>query len=259
MVSLAGLFTGYGILKARQLNGYYLPTNIYVQFGDAYNHKIAYYSGILSSTSGTTVGYREYRDVGTKTILLAYCTKKKAWTFSDKGDSCDFFAKSPETLSYDVTTISNSDWQVRDAFKQLQPFDKFSLVARDCVSSCKSKNCTDDGFCVCARDQFGMDCEFTDICLELSTDLRFAAFPGTAGGEKKVEYYNTNFDDDGYRHYLWAHVGNEKHAVSNQYEALADPTTGGYVKVYNMPVSVLLGQPIGNASLHPDANMPFCE
>ena len=33
LMVLGGLFTGYGILKKRQLNGFYLPTYVYVQFG----------------------------------------------------------------------------------------------------------------------------------------------------------------------------------------------------------------------------------
>ena len=81
-LAMIGLFIGYGILKKRQLDGYYLPNYLYVQFGDAYNPQIPYYSGILSSGNVRTSDYRQYNDLGTGNILLAYCHKEKAWTFS---------------------------------------------------------------------------------------------------------------------------------------------------------------------------------
>lgn len=215
LVTMMGLFAGYGVLKQMQLDGAFLPTFVYVQFGDAYNKKIPYFSGILSSGDVRTVGYRNYRDLGTDNILLAYCYEKKAWTFSDADDPCDFFAKSYETNSYDVTSIHDSEWEVLDSIDRLQPFQSFSLVSRDCDSDTCQGTCGSNGLCQCPHDKFGMDCEFTDVCPELAVDVRLDPFlPVLEFGEFEVTAF----------------------AVSDSFRLLEDPTTKEYARVYNMPV-----------------------
>jgi hypothetical protein len=194
---LGGLFTGYGILKKRQLEGFYLPTNIYgkstticisllkvsltvlnpVQFGDEYNPKIPFYSGILTSGKKRTADYRQYRDIGTRDVLLAYCNKEQAWTFSDNNDPCDFFAKSRTTETYDVSNIASSEWSVLDSIDRLQPFGSFSLVERDCDRDICQGTCGADGLCECTHDEFGMDCEFMNVCQDIGIDFRLGAFP----------------------------------------------------------------------------------
>lgn len=214
-LSLTGLFLGYWIIKSRQLNGYYLPTYIYVQFGDAYNPKIPYYSGIMTSGNLRTTRHREYRDMSTGNILLAYCHDKKAWTFSQENDACAFFAKSYQTETFDVTTIHDSQWEVLDSIQRSQPFDSFSLVSRDCDPSSCQGSCV-DGLCGCPHDSFGMDCEFSNVCPKIFVDERFDLFPQA---------------------YLKDRNGrSEATAISNEFALLQNGVSKEYVRVYNMPV-----------------------
>lgn len=208
LLALLGLYFGYGILKKRQLDGYYLQTHIYVQFGDAHDPTIPYYSGIFASRDGYAQNHRIYHDVETNTMSLAYCYTEGSWTFSKGSDPCKYFAKSSSTGTFDVTSIPDSAWKVVDANNKTQPFDTFSLVGRDCdPESCRGK-CV-EGLCECPHDLFGIDCEFSNVCPELITDKRFTPFPVLS-------------------HSQWA--GD----VSHDFELLK--TGGEYVKVYNMPV-----------------------
>ena len=102
LVALAGLFTGYGIIKEKQLNGQFLQTNVYVQFGDEYRPNLSYYSGVFQSTLERTSSRRKYRDTATGTILLGYCSVEGVWTFSweEDDDSCNYFAASAKTRSF---------------------------------------------------------------------------------------------------------------------------------------------------------------
>ena len=209
-LALVGLFIGYAWLKSMQLNGRYLQTYLYVQFGDSHNPKIPYYSGLLSSDDERTAGHRQYRDVGTQDILLAYCYAESTWTFSDSNDPCEFFAQSPKTRSYDVTSIPGSQWVIKDSISRLSPFDSFTLIGRDCDKRICQGDCV-DGICICPVGRFGLDCEFTNICPELSINEGegLSPFPRASGSV---------------------------YAVSKSFKQFYNPATGDPVRVYNMPV-----------------------
>lgn len=207
-LALGSLFVGYGWLKAKQIRGDYLQTYLYVQFGDSYKVEMPYYSGLLKSDDYWTAGHRRYRDVQTREILLAYCDSDNAWTFSDTDDPCDFFAQSPPTRTYDVTSIPGDRWVIKDRINRVVPFIAFTLLGRDCDTEICQGECV-DGVCVCQKDQFGMDCEFTDICPELSINEMFDAFPKRSDGG-------------------WS--------VSKVFKQLLDPVTGDPLRVYSMPV-----------------------
>jgi hypothetical protein len=219
-LTMIGLFIGYGILKNQQLTGVYLQTYVYVQFGDAYNCKIPYYTGIMSSDAIWNSGFRRYRDI-TENILLSYCDMDNAWTFSfsDANSPCDYFAKSLPTATYDVTTISDVEWQVLDSDGRLQPFDSFSLVGKDCQTHTCKGTCGKDGLCQCEHDKFGLDCEFSDVCQELVLDGRFSAFQMVINDPS------------------WFHDDSTEDAIpGDKYSLLKDDETGAYVRGYNMPV-----------------------
>lgn len=213
--SLIGLFVGYGVLKARQVQGYYLQTHLYVQFGDAFDPTISFYSGMYSYTQVGSTGYRDYHDVATSTILLAYCKNERAWTFSrvDDDPCVDYFAMSSETTSYDVASLGDQGWMVRDSFQRMQSFDAFSLVGRDCDTLTCQGTCGPSGLCECSHDQFGLDCEFIDVCAELIVDNRFGGFPAMPLDPTDPEK-----------------------AISNAYQILRNETSGNYAKAYHMPV-----------------------
>ncbi|CAB9506373.1 Inherit from KOG: Notch ligand involved in the mediation of Notch signaling (By similarity) [Seminavis robusta] len=200
------LMCGYGVLKYRQLSGEFLQTAVYVQFGDEYNPKIPFYSGVLSAGNVRTTGHRKYWDIQTGTILLSYCSSEGAWTFSDTGESCDYFAKSLPTKTYDVTTIPDSSWEVLDSIDRLKPFEAFTLIGRDCDPNICQGGCV-EGLCKCSPHQFGLDCEFDSVCPKLVINTNHPQFPPMAG-----------------------------RAISDEFEILQNPTTGNFVKVYSMPV-----------------------
>lgn len=205
-LTLLGIFLGYAWLKTLQLDGYYLQSVLYVQFGDGYNPKIPFYSGFLSSGTARTRGHRKYRDTETQEILLAYCIEEKAWTFSVVNDPCKYFAKSYKTRSYDVTSIPDPEWQILDSYNRLQPFQSFSLVGRDCdPDNCRGE-CVEQ-LCVCPKNHFGTDCEFTNVCPEVVVNGAFQPFPSV----------NIN-------------------SISDEFHLLYNTGTGNSVRVYNMPV-----------------------
>lgn len=211
VLTMIGLEIGFGVLKTKQLNGDYLPTFIYVQFGDAYNPKIPFFSGVLEARETRTSGYREYQDVGTKGMLLSYCAGERAWTFTDVNDPCEYFAKSEQTDDYDVTNIPNNRWFVKDTIGRMNPFDTFALTSRDCNPNVCQGKCQ-DGLCVCPHDKFGLDCEFDDVCPYLVLDSRTLRLP--------TIIWDANW------------------LPAKEFEILTHNRSGEeeYVKVYNMPV-----------------------
>jgi hypothetical protein len=214
------LFLGYSIIKTKQLTGEYLQSHLYVQFGDAYNPKIPFYSGILSTEKTNNFHRREYRDIGTKQIKLAYCDKDRAWTFSDTEDACDYFARSRESDTFDVTQIPMNDWVIRDEFRRFKPFETFTLIGRDCDPDVCQGSCVNK-FCVCEGNQFGLDCEFTSVCPELVLNAETPPFTP-----------HTQFD---------VYYGELPAAISGRFELLKNEKTGKLLKIYNMPVSILVG------------------
>lgn len=217
-LALVGLFVGYGVLKSRQLGGDYLETYLYVQFGGEYNSKLPFFSGLLASSNTRQTVHREYRDLATGTILLAYCESERAWTFSEVDDPCVYLAKTQKTASYDVASIPMNSWQVLDSFNRLQPFESFSLVRRGCNPHSCQGDCV-NSLCVCPANRFGIDCEFFDVCPELVIDERMEAFPPI-----NSEYW------DGYE------TVRGTHAMSTEFSLLRNNATGSFVRVYNMPV-----------------------
>lgn len=214
-VALIVLYTLFAVVKVEQLEGKYLPTYVYVQFGDAYNPKIPFFSGILTSGNAWTALHREYQDLETGNITLGYCLEEKSWTFSDVNDACNYFAKSYETDSYDVTALHNSQWEVKDSIGRLQPFDSFSLVSRDCDAKTCQGTCGEDGLCGCPHNRFGMDCEFVGVCPDLLIDERFDPFP-------PIGIIEPN--------------GLKVFGFSDEFHLLLNLKTQKYVRVYNMPV-----------------------
>jgi len=214
LITLFGIFFGYSWLKSSQLEGKFLQTFVYVQFDDAYNAKIPYYSGILSSRVVKTKTRRQYKDIGTQTILLAYCSAEKSWTFSETNDPCNYFAKSRPTRTYDVTTIPDSEWQIQDSYERLQPFQSFSLVGRDCDPNICQGSCVEQA-CICPHDRFGLDCEFDSVCPEIVLDRKSKEFPALKAA---MTGYKKDF------------------SISDEFHLLVNETTGEYVRAYNMPV-----------------------
>lgn len=210
-LTLTILFVGYGVIKSDQVRGLYLPSYVYCQFGDGYNPTIPYFSGILTAVQERSLSHREYRDLGTGTLLLAYCPSEESWTFSKNDDPCDFIAKSYTTSVYDVSSIPWWEWEVKDSMGRLEDFDYFRIINRDCDPDACQGTCGASGLCECSQNQFGMDCEFDDVCPRLLADTRFNSFP-------TVDMNGT------------------KLPVSDDFQLLQNPKTSEYLHVYDMPV-----------------------
>lgn len=210
---LAMVFAGYAVIKHDQLRGNQLHSVLYVQFGDTYDSRISYYSGLFKAEYTYTAGHRRYTDIATNQVSLGYCSNEGAWAFTDHPeDPCNplyIFAKSETTKSFDVTSIPDYQWLIKDnSTDRFTLFGTFELVGRDCDSSLCQGECGEDGFCYCDDNRFGLDCEFEDVCQKLAISAIGGPFPPDPYG--------------------WA--------TSQSYELFKDPDTGKPVRAYNMPV-----------------------
>ena len=125
------------ILSQKQ-TGNYLCDSLYVQFGDAFVADLPYFSGayMMDPNGGMNAGRITYVEKATRgSQRFAFCEREMAWTLSNyrNEDPCVFYAKSPKTQTFDVTTLLPSSWFVRDdETGQFVPFDAFALVCNDC-------------------------------------------------------------------------------------------------------------------------------
>lgn len=179
-VTLAGLFTAYGVIKRRQLRGDYLPTHVYIQFGVAHNAELSMHSGLFVADHLVTTSYRSYTNER-KMLRLGYCEEHEAWVFNWVSNYKDgifdctinIFAMSSRTTSYDVASILPSEWSVKDESSNFVPFESISLISRDCNedSDCEHGLCK-SGMCVCGNDSFGIECtEHLENILMLCTSI----------------------------------------------------------------------------------------
>jgi len=147
----AGLMGGWGYIIDQQRLGTYLPSSIFVQFGDAFEPLLASFSGAYDASDilNRRLVYVE-RKRGAS--YIAYCESENVWIFSvfdEEYGLCEIWnIASAETKEYDITKIG-SDWSVAytnsagDVFRD--PFEWFTLSADDCKSG--DDDCNDYGKC----------------------------------------------------------------------------------------------------------------
>ena len=118
---------------------------MYIQFGDAYNPEMAYYSGQFHHQGfgwGDRKGNRVFYVDETETLQLAYCNTESAWTISWKiaSSPCEFLFKSQETETFDVVDVGGGSWSVKTDIGDV-PVDWLKLFCNDCNDEiCKPEN-----------------------------------------------------------------------------------------------------------------------
>lgn len=214
-----------------QRSGKYLCKKLLVQFGDGFRPDLPLFSGVYEQTGDLIADRAVYKNKKTGAIF-AYCQKKKVWTFAGPAkdieivngtinaiigndDPCDFWVKSQETETYDITETWKN-WQVFDYFSnQTLPIDHFILVCLDCdgrraTQSCSGHGQCIDNTCICENYRVGVACEYPFPYNKLALDQRSEPFPYVTGGS---------------------------HVPATSYDLLLDNSSSP-VMVYNQPVYV---------------------
>jgi hypothetical protein len=199
----------YAIVVLQQRSGKFLCKRIFVQFGDAHRPDLPQWSGIYVQGSYLVNGRVVYVDPkGQSKARFAYCDKENAWTFSaglhpskydrDKGileleetsDPCDYWVKSPETRTFDITETATSPWMIHliDS-NDILPLELFYLECSDCdahgstsITSCSGHGACVNNQCVCDPGRTGHYCEYGKHCSHLELDERTLPFPFSNSG-----------------------------------------------------------------------------
>lgn len=202
---VVGVMTGYGVFKARQLNGDYICDSMYVEVGDVYNPGIGEVSGMFDTLSGLTEthdGRAIYVERETGQFRLAYCEAKKRWTMTPYlnevfepcgSDEVEVLAQSGTDEGYDILATQNS-WTVLSVRHAtgFNPFQQFSMTCNECSKECKPENgrCDARENCVCNDGHYGLNCEFKDPCSMVMPNIQGRGFPPfiEGGVEHDVPY-----------------------------------------------------------------------
>lgn len=177
-----GLYTAYGILIARQWNGDYLCSSLYVQFSDettvfdsglSPGHYSGYFLAQGFSPRERFNSRTQYMDAS-NAVRLLYCTDLEAWVFVNPGvvdevDYCtNFFAKSSTTTTLDVTTVGGDSWltfstAAGGVYEVV--VDWLFITCRDCQVErdlCPEDRgtCLENRSCQCKPGFIGLSCEF---------------------------------------------------------------------------------------------------
>ena len=197
-------FLGWITIVIFQLSGRYLCNTVMVQFGDGFVPSIGTFNGLYDMNSAGVyipfverrVEYVERRSSETvspiKRGVFGYCTNLKAWTFrleavdgSSGTDPCDWFARSSETSTFDITETSGEPWLVRDSTLREVVLDPFGLYCFDCEEDgegsddCGGNGSCRDAVCECEEGFYGLRCEFPTPCSHLEIDARTEEFAST--------------------------------------------------------------------------------
>ena len=186
------IYTGYGVLTYRQMNGSFLCNRVLLQFGDDFGTTFAAFSGVYVQTNGLInqrVSYVEENRKHSRGQIgsIGYCRKEQVWTLYVNGadDPCSWLARSSVTNTFDVTTTTSSNWLTRnEETEQTLEYTSFYLACTDCnLDLCHPNHGTCNGnVCVCDPGRYGVNCEFQNPCPVITLDFRTNSFPLLANG-----------------------------------------------------------------------------
>jgi len=155
------------------MNGDYLPSSIYVQFGDDEKQALGLLSGIydLQTTHGSVkwVARPDKMELPQTSVKqFRYCKSQLFWVFEagegneiDESDQCeDWLVKSSATGAgrWNILTVANKNWFVRNVHDR-----KGNVQMKFLKMMKREEQCSDN-------DTFGPGCEFFDSCEALAID-----------------------------------------------------------------------------------------
>jgi len=191
LVVIIALMAGYTYVVICQRSGKFLPQSLRVQFSDDYQPFLPLFSGVYEQTKDDVVNERViYLERQTQLGMFGYCKGSRTWTFSigDMDPCNNWLACSPETLSFDITSTSPSEWRVLSNTMsgvpgKTVPIPSFTLASNDCYHNdglCVHGTCKHNE-CECEEGKYGLRCEFDAPCPYLQIDFRTRPFPTDFG------------------------------------------------------------------------------
>ena len=153
---------------AKQNNGHFLSPEIYAQMGDETDLTLGTYSGIYVRSSRRDQKSRRFRYVSRDGRgEFVYCDSINSWVFRDplrpkEGNKCGWWVMSEKSDSFDLLSMSASEWYLKDSFNIKTPMDWMYLAAYN--SKFKRGGVCSDG------KRYGLSCEFSDPCRTLTID-----------------------------------------------------------------------------------------
>lgn len=194
LLIVAGLLGGWGYVVHLQRWGHFLPSTIFVQFGDAYDPFLSFFSGVYEYDKQQYINRRlVYVERRSKESYFAYCEEEEAWTFSTLSSfgPCGDWNATSRDINADITE-SASDWHVHyvDGTGAIlsKQFDFFSISSSDCRSEndCNNLGQCLNNRCECRDLRIGRQCEFSAPCPKLAVDERTFPFPDDEVGLTQV-------------------------------------------------------------------------
>ena len=175
----------WSTVLAKQNNGDFLVSHLYVQLGDATNLKLGTYSGVYVRSQRRDpdtkrFSYHSRNAQGQHKGELLYCDTLKAWVFRDAIDTqnsdraCRWWLKSAETTSFDVLSTSSLQWFFDESFNVQTPVDWMYLTAYNPRHKAYETYC--EASSNSTSHHYGLNCEFTNPCPTLTVNLNTNPF-----------------------------------------------------------------------------------
>ncbi|CAB9529225.1 expressed unknown protein [Seminavis robusta] len=210
LMILSILLVGWLAIVALRSSGQYVCNTSIVNMGDGFVSSLGTFNGMydLDFSGGFWLErrgrYVERRSIEIDTPgrgVFSYCDDIKAWTFqvessgsNEKGDPCDWIARSSETDAYDITGAATIQWFVRDDTFREVVLEPFSLFCFDCSTAEEgSVDCGGKGTCTnavsdCEDGWYGLRCEFVSPCPWITIDARTEKFSTTRDWSTEYEF-----------------------------------------------------------------------
>ena len=184
------LIAGWAAVVALQILGVYSTNSIYLQFEDNVKTELGSYSGLyVLEKTVNILGAQDFAYVATEgTGFLAYCDRKKFWTFRySRGNPCEeFVVKSEKIRDTDIMQSDGADWMVRldTTGNRFFVMPKFSLAAgcrTDAHCGGSEQGSCNGGKCKCTDNFYGTTCSFDRraTCETIEADEETGPFIGT--------------------------------------------------------------------------------
>ena len=195
----------WSTVLAKQNNGDFLVSHLYVQLGDATNLKLGTYSGVYVRSQRRDPDTKRFSFHSRHVLLgehrgeLLYCDPLKSWVFRDAGDKqnngrpCGWMLKSAETTSFDVFSTASLQWFLDESFHVKTPAEWMYLTAYNPIHKPHETFCE----AMSNSSRYGLNCEFTNPCENLTVNKNtnefgegFRRFPSEFRLVPELEIYH---------------------------------------------------------------------